>query len=145
MRNRKCAMLIVNTMTVIFMILLSSSNGFGQSKEVYIVINEASWCKYCKAHSERVNKVIQDFSAGKKILIIYHDITDKNSSKKDDPTLKSLGIYEYMNNHKEAAIVYVFNSKTNKVIDGFRLKSNDEEIITILKRSMEKVQANPHQ
>jgi hypothetical protein len=144
MRNRKYTVLIINTMAAIFMILLTYSIGFGQQEKVYVVINEASWCKYCKAHSERVNKVIHDFSAGKEILIIHRDITDKNTSKKYDPTLKSLRIYEYMNGHKEAAMVYVFNSKTNKVIDGFRLKSDDAEIVTILKRSMEKVQANPN-
>ncbi len=122
----------------VLLMLLISYNGFGQTEKLYIVINEATWCKYCKAHGARVNKVISEFSSGKEIIVLHNDVTDANTSKKNDPRLKTLGIYDYVSHHKEAAMVYVFDSKTKKVIDGFRLKSEDEIILKVLENSLSK-------
>jgi hypothetical protein len=126
-------------MVVLFFMLLMAYKGFGQSEKMYVVINEASWCKYCKLHGERVNKVIEEFSTGKEILVLHHDVTDKSTTKKIDATLKSLGIYDYTSHHTEAAMVYVFNSKTKKIIDGFRLKSEDVHIKEVLVNSLKKI------
>lgn len=115
-------------------------NGFAQGNtKLYIVINQATWCKYCKAHGERVKDVLNEYVSGKEIILITNDVTDKESKKKTASQFNELGLSEYMNKHTEPAIIYVIDAKTKKTLDGFNIKISSEEIQTRLKQNLLKV------
>ena len=122
---------------IALLFLVIGTNSFSQTNaKLYIVINHASWCKYCKAHGDRVKIAVNEFASGKEIQVILNDVTDKESQKKMEPQFKNLGLSEYMNKHHDAAIIYVFDSKTKKILDGFNIKIPNEEILTHLKQDL---------
>lgn len=119
-------------------LIISLSNiSFSQSHDVYIVINEADWCKYCKANGERIHTLIDEYALGKKVLVVSNDVTDEESKKKTEPKLEEIGVNSYMKNHKEAAVVFVFDANTKEILDKFSLKSNNEKVLNYLNKTME--------
>jgi len=81
---------------------------------------------------------VNDYASQKEILVLHNDVSDEASKKKLYPKTQSLGIYEYLSRRGEVAIVYVFDAKTKKIIDGFSIKSSDESIISSLNKALEK-------
>lgn len=130
---------------IVFLISLIALTSFvnqvnAQNEVLYIVINEASWCPYCKANGERVRKAVEEFSAStKNVIVIHYDVSDESTKAKSESKFKSLGIDDYMKSHSEAAMVYVVNPKTKKAIEGFSIKKDTTYVQEILTKCVGKV------
>jgi len=111
---------------------ITSGHLLAQSNDLYIVINEATWCKYCKANGERINQLIDKYALNNKVLVINNDVTNEE-------TLQKLGLFEFMEYRKEAAVVFVFNAKTSKITDRFTIKLDNQKIIANLNKSLKMV------
>jgi hypothetical protein len=115
---------------------------FSQSGKLYVVINEATWCPYCKANGQRVRNVIDGYSSkNKEVVVIHNDVSNEVSRKKMFPEFKKLGILDYISLHKEAAMVYVFDAKAKKNVDGFYITLSDQEILAKLQWNLKKVES----
>ena len=110
-----------------------------QSNDLYIVFNEASWCKYCKANGERIHQLVDEYALKNNVLVISNDVTNEETKKNAVPQLTELGLYDFMQFRKEAAIVFVFDASSNSLLDKFSIKLDNEKILTILNQSLAKV------
>ncbi|WP_162555623.1 thioredoxin [Reichenbachiella versicolor] len=111
-----------------------------QSNELYIVINEASWCKYCKANGERIHELIDKYALDHKVKVINNDMTNNETKQKSIPTLKKYGLYNYMQYQKVTAMVFVFDAKNSEIADKFPIKLENEKILKHLNETLELVQ-----
>ena len=100
-------------------------------------MNEATWCKYCKAHGERVHKLMDTYMYNDKVTIVHHDMTSKETIAKSEPVFKKLKITETMARYNETGMIFLIDAKTKKAINGFNIRREDLEI----KKSIEKVLA----
>ena len=112
---------------------------FSQSHDLYIVINEADWCKYCKANDERIHTLVNQYASDNKVLIVKNDVTDEQSKLNSLPELKRIGVSDYMSRHKETAVIFVFDAKSKIILDKFSLKTKDEKVIEYLDKSMSSI------
>ncbi|MCU0430334.1 MAG: hypothetical protein MUF42_10225 [Cytophagaceae bacterium] len=117
-------------------VFLLEGNLLQAQTKLIVVINEASWCKYCKANGERVRNGIADFVKNKEIIVIHNDVSNKETIQKNEGEFKKLGIAEYMKSHQEAAMIYILDSSTKKGIDGLPIKSEDSIIINALEEAL---------
>lgn len=100
-------------------------------------MNEATWCKYCKAHGARVHKLMDTYMYNDKVVIIHHDMTNQETITKSEPVFRKLKITETMARYNEAGMIYLINAKTKKAVNGFNIKREDIKI----KESIEKALA----
>lgn len=132
-------LMIKQGLILLMLIFILSSQSNAQFNVLYIVVNEATWCKYCKANGARIHELIDEYALNTHIVVINNDVTDEESKKKTIPALKDLGVYDYMVKHKESAVVFVFDAKTKKIMDKFSIKLTNEKILTHLNDVLERV------
>jgi hypothetical protein len=100
-------------------------------------MNEATWCKYCKAHGERVHKLIDNtYMYNKKIVIVHHDMSTKETISKSEPIFKKLEIDKIMARYNDTGMIFLINAKTKKTINGFNIRREDEEIKTSIEKAL---------
>lgn len=127
----------------IALLLAITSTGLqAQNKDLFLVFNEASWCKYCKAHGERIHALIDDYATNNNVLVIGNNVTDDETRKIAQPQFEKLGLQEYMQFKKGAAEVFVFNGRTSQIMDKFPIKLDSEKILERLNKAMTKVKSS---
>ncbi|UXP32598.1 thioredoxin domain-containing protein [Reichenbachiella agarivorans] len=136
MRTNKIEMMKSGLIMLCLLIVLSSQVN-AQSTDLYIVINEATWCPYCKANGQRIHQLIDEYTEGKQIVVLSNDVTDGETKKKTEPQLEEMGVLYYMKNHKEAAVIFVFDAKTKKIAEKFSIKTDNKKVIAYLNKAME--------
>jgi thiol-disulfide isomerase/thioredoxin len=109
---------------------------FAQSEKIYVVMNEATWCKYCKAHGERVHKLMDTYMYNDKVVIVHHDMTNKETTAKSEPIFKKLKITETMARYNDTGMIFLINAKTKKTINGFNIRREDADIKISIEKAL---------
>ncbi|MFY0624921.1 MAG: hypothetical protein JXR07_01420 [Reichenbachiella sp.] len=109
-----------------------------QSTSLFIVISEATWCKYCKANGERIHSLIDEYKIDKQIIVLSNDLSDEATKSKSLIQLEKMGLADYMTNKKSTGVVYVFNAETKKVMDNFPIKLESDVIVKRLTKNLDK-------
>lgn len=122
-----------------FLLFAAAQSASAQDIDLYIVISEADWCKYCKANGERIHALIDEYKVDKQVVVIYNDLTNAETKSESLERLKSVGLSEYMVNKKSTGVVYVFEAKSKKTMDNFGIKLESETIVEKLTKNLKKV------
>lgn len=126
--------------TLLSLLLVVVSAQAESKNDLYIVINEATWCKYCKAHGERIHELIDQYALDNRVLVVNNDVTNKDTKKKSLPQLEMLGVKDFMQYRKESAVVFVFNAETSELVDKFSIKLENDKILEHLNEALAAVQ-----